>query len=68
MTIKQPSPSKKSFGFTWVLVGILALGIFLAAGGFTFAASQETHDSFCASCHTQPESTFFPAVHNHSGS
>ena len=59
MTIKQPSPSKKSFGFTWVLVGILALGIFLAAGGFTFAASQETHDSFCASCHTQPESTFF---------
>ncbi len=27
--------------------------------GFGFAASQESHDSFCASCHTQPESTFF---------
>ena len=59
MTIKQRSPRKRIFGFAWVLVGIMALGIFLAAGGFTFAASQETHDPFCASCHTQPESTFF---------
>lgn len=33
--------------------------VLLAAGGFGFAASQETHDSFCASCHTQPETTFF---------
>ena len=59
MTIKQPSPRKKFFMFVWVLVGVMALGIFLAAGGFTFAASQESHDPFCASCHTQPESTFF---------
>ncbi len=59
MTIKQPSPRKKIFMFIWVLIGIMALGIFLAAGGFTFAASQETHDPFCASCHSQPESTFF---------
>jgi hypothetical protein len=59
MTTKQPSPRKKILRFIWVLVGIVALGIFLAAGGFTFAASQETHDPFCASCHTQPESTFF---------
>ena len=59
MTIEQPSPRKKLFGITSVLVGLVALGIFLAAGGFTYAASQETHDPFCASCHTQPESTFF---------
>ncbi len=31
----------------------------MAISGFGFAASQETHDAFCASCHTQPESTFF---------
>jgi hypothetical protein len=59
MTINQPSPREKKFRFTWVLVGIVALGIILAASGFTFAASQETHDPFCASCHTQPETTFF---------
>lgn len=59
MTIKPSSPRKKIFGLTSVLVGIVALGIFLAVSGFTFAASQEGHDPFCASCHTQPESTFF---------
>ena len=35
------------------------LGVLLAAGGFAFAATQEQHDPFCASCHTQPESTFY---------
>jgi predicted CXXCH cytochrome family protein len=59
MTVKQPSPREKISRFTSVLAGIVALGILLAAGGFTFAATQETHDPFCASCHTQPESTFF---------
>ena len=59
MTIKQSSPRKKIFGLTSVLVGIAALGVFLATGGFIFAASQEAHDPFCASCHTQPKLTFF---------
>jgi nitrate/TMAO reductase-like tetraheme cytochrome c subunit len=59
MSVKQPSPRNKVVRFTTVLIGIVALGIFVAAGGFAFAASQETHDPFCASCHTQPESTFF---------
>lgn len=44
------------------LFGVLGAGVFLAAivaaSGFAFAASQETHDPFCASCHTQPESIF----------
>jgi nitrate/TMAO reductase-like tetraheme cytochrome c subunit len=39
----------------WILFGGAALAIVLAVGGFTFAASQDT---FCLSCHTQPESTF----------
>ncbi|MEJ2563466.1 MAG: hypothetical protein P8Z42_12365, partial [Anaerolineales bacterium] len=41
------------------MAGILVLGFVLAASGFAFAASKESHDPFCASCHTQPESTFF---------
>jgi predicted CXXCH cytochrome family protein len=42
-------------------VGLAGLGlaVLLAVSGFTFAATKETHDSFCASCHTQPESTFY---------
>ncbi len=59
MTIKQSAPRKKIFGITAVLVGIVAVGIFFTAGGFAFAANQEAHDPFCASCHTQPEATFF---------
>jgi nitrate/TMAO reductase-like tetraheme cytochrome c subunit len=42
-----------------VIVAVVALGLLFTAGGFTFAATQESHDSFCASCHTQPESTFY---------
>ncbi len=42
-----------------VLVIVFAVGVLLTAGGFTFAANQEEHDAFCASCHTQPETTFF---------
>jgi len=59
MTIKQSSPRKKSVRLISVLVGIVALGIILAVSGFTYAASQETHDPFCASCHSEPETTFF---------
>jgi hypothetical protein len=33
--------------------------ILVTAGAFTFGAIQEEQDPFCASCHTQPESTFF---------
>ena len=33
--------------------------VLFSVGGFAFAASQEQNDSFCASCHTQPESTFY---------
>ena len=43
-----------------LIAGIAAIAVvLLSAGGFAFAASQESHDTFCASCHTQPESTFF---------
>ncbi len=59
MAIGKQFPGKKHFRIIPLLVGIAGLGIILAASGFTYAASQETRDPFCASCHTQPESTFF---------
>ena len=41
------------------LVALVAAAlVLLSAGGFAFAASQEENDAFCASCHTQPESTY----------
>ncbi|MEZ4660844.1 MAG: NapC/NirT family cytochrome c [Caldilineaceae bacterium] len=55
----QPThPKNKRFLFIWLFAGVVALGILLGAGGLTYAANQEEHDPFCASCHTQPESTF----------
>ncbi len=60
MVRKQNSSGRKPFIFT--VVGLLAavvVIILLTAGGFAFAASQEGHDAFCASCHTQPESTYY---------
>ncbi len=59
MATDRHSTARKRFPVLTVLAGLVGLGIILAAGGFTFAASKETHDSFCASCHTQPESTFY---------
>lgn len=33
--------------------------VILSTVGFLFAASQESHDVFCSSCHTQPETTYY---------
>jgi nitrate/TMAO reductase-like tetraheme cytochrome c subunit len=48
---------------TWpvmAVIGILlGLAVILTSGGFVFAYTQEEQDTFCSSCHTQPESTFF---------
>jgi len=40
------------------VITVFAL-LVLGAGGFAFAAYNESHDNFCASCHTQPETTFY---------
>jgi hypothetical protein len=58
----QPIPAKRKRRIPTVVIVLavaLAVGVVLTAGGFTFAATQEQRDPFCASCHTQPESTFF---------
>ncbi|MEP7287186.1 MAG: cytochrome c3 family protein [Chloroflexota bacterium] len=42
---------------------IIAVGFFvlliLGAGGFVTASALEEHDTFCISCHTVPETTYF---------
>jgi nitrate/TMAO reductase-like tetraheme cytochrome c subunit len=53
-----PPKSKKRFRVVPVVIAAVIAVVVLTAGGFAFAASQESHDPFCASCHTQPESTF----------
>jgi len=55
----HPSTNKKSFLIIPIILVGLVIGVVLTISGFAFAASQETHDAFCASCHTQPESTFY---------
>ncbi len=50
---------QKKFPLIPVIIAVAVVGLLLAGGGFAFAATQETHDPFCASCHTQPKSTFF---------
>jgi len=54
--IRLPRLNRKNF---LPLVALAAAAfVLLSAGGFAFAAHQEENDAFCASCHTQPESTF----------
>ena len=59
MTEKSDPPKKRRFRILYVFIALAAFGVIFAVAGFTFAATQEQHDSFCASCHTEPESTFF---------
>ncbi len=58
MATRRSSTGKKGPRLFTVLGGLVILGAVLAGGGFTFAATQESRDPFCASCHTQPESAF----------
>ncbi len=62
MTRKPAHPAKRAQlkkSFPWTLgIIVIAAAVFLPAGGFTFAAAQESHDAFCGSCHTEPESTY----------
>lgn len=46
----------------WVLAALIAIavGLFLlAGGGVAYALHMEEDDSFCASCHTEPEAKYF---------
>jgi nitrate/TMAO reductase-like tetraheme cytochrome c subunit len=54
---KQPKKKNLTIIPMVMIAGVVL--VLMTAGGFAFAASQESNDSFCASCHTQPESTYF---------
>ncbi len=57
MKAKTKSGTRK-FSFLVLLLVIVPVGLLAAVGGFAFAATQESRDSFCGSCHSQPESTY----------
>jgi nitrate/TMAO reductase-like tetraheme cytochrome c subunit len=59
MPKRKPVQKKKTNKLLFWLTGACALGFVLIASGFGFAANMEQKDSFCASCHTQPETTYF---------
>lgn len=58
MSQAPASSRKRPFPFVPVFMAAVVGLLLLTVGGFAFAASQEAHDPFCGSCHTQPESTF----------
>ncbi len=60
---RRPSPFASTITAVknrrWPVWAALAAVLLFASAGLATAATQEDHDSFCASCHSQPESTFF---------
>lgn len=42
-----------------VLIVLVVLGVAAGAGGFVYGYTSEERDSFCASCHTEPESSHY---------
>ena len=56
----QKNKRKPVRKLNWLIPILAAIAFFvIAGGGFLFAAHTEENDAFCASCHTQPESTFY---------
>ena len=57
---KKPVQIRIPFHISRTVLLLIAAGLFIfIAGSFSVAASMEEHDSFCASCHTQPETNFY---------
>jgi nitrate/TMAO reductase-like tetraheme cytochrome c subunit len=50
---------RKTLPILLIFAGFAIAAVFLTAAGFSYAAIQESRDSFCASCHTQPETTYY---------
>jgi hypothetical protein len=42
-----------------ILIVLVLVGVVAGAGGFVYAYTSEEHDSFCASCHSEPETTHY---------
>lgn len=60
--MSKPLKQQKRAIPKWLLVSgmvIAAVVLILAISGTTYALHLEENDGFCASCHTEPETTFF---------
>ncbi len=63
--IQKSTPAQgaahKMWGPRWLiaLAILMAAGIVLGSGSLATAIQLENHNSFCASCHTEPESQFY---------
>jgi len=59
--ISRTERIRKLAAAPFVMVGIVAtaLALIAASGGTAYAMQREDHDSFCASCHTQPEVQYY---------
>ncbi len=56
---KKPHSLHKPLTVGVSLAGFCLLALLGAGGGVALALNLENHDSFCASCHTEPESRYF---------
>lgn len=56
----KPAPRRR-WPLPVLIAGLIAGGVALVAtaGGTAYAIQQENRDSFCASCHTEPESKYY---------
>jgi nitrate/TMAO reductase-like tetraheme cytochrome c subunit len=59
MSQASKTPNKKKIALVPAVIIAAVVVLVLTGSGFAFAASQESRDPFCASCHTQPETTFY---------
>ncbi len=55
------SPVRKSRAWRWLAVigGLIVIGLLFSGGALATAIQVENDDAFCASCHTEPETTFY---------
>jgi predicted CXXCH cytochrome family protein len=59
-TPKKPGLRIPVSNVRWRVLLIIAGVLFVfIVGSFSYAANVEEHDSFCASCHTQPETDYY---------
>ncbi|MBL8056642.1 MAG: cytochrome c3 family protein [Anaerolineales bacterium] len=56
---RRPRPTIVLPRFVSLLLAVAGLGLAAGASGLFVAARLEEQDSFCASCHSEPEATFF---------
>ena len=52
-------PAKRRWPAILSGIALFVLVALIGSGGLLYAAHQEENDAFCASCHTQPETTYF---------